>query len=56
LELGGKCPIIVDSTADVDFAAGRCVQGRFGNSGQTCVAPDYALVHEKHLKAFLESL
>ena len=56
LELGGKCPLVVDSTADVDFAAGRSVYGKFMNSGQTCTAPDYVLVHEKHLKAFLEAV
>ncbi len=46
LELGGKSPTIVDATADLDLAATRIAWGKFLNSGQTCVAPDYVLVHE----------
>ena len=46
LELGGKSPCIVDATADLDLAARRIVFGKFLNSGQTCVAPDYLLVEE----------
>lgn len=46
LELGGKSPVIVENDADVDLAARRIVWGKFSNSGQTCVAPDYLLVHE----------
>lgn len=45
LELGGKSPAIVDDTADLDVAARRIVYGKFFNAGQTCVAPDYVLVH-----------
>lgn len=45
LELGGKSPCIVDETADISLAAKRIVWGKFLNSGQTCVAPDYVLVH-----------
>ncbi len=41
LELGGKSPCIVDSTADIALAARRIVFGKFLNCGQTCVAPDY---------------
>lgn len=44
LELGGKSPCIVDETADLKLAAKRIVWGKFLNSGQTCVAPDYILV------------
>lgn len=44
LELGGKSPCIVDATAKLDQAAKRLVFGKFLNSGQTCVAPDYLLV------------
>lgn len=44
LELGGKSPCIVDSTADLRLAARRIVFGKFLNAGQTCVAPDYLLV------------
>lgn len=44
LELGGKSPVIVDQTADLDLAARRIMWGKLLNSGQTCVAPDYVLV------------
>lgn len=44
LELGGKSPCIVDGTANIKIAAKRIVFGKFLNSGQTCVAPDYVLV------------
>ncbi len=43
LELGGKSPCIVDSSADISVAARRIVFGKFLNCGQTCVAPDYIL-------------
>jgi aldehyde dehydrogenase (NAD+) len=46
LELGGKSPCIVDESADLDLAAKRIVYGKFFNAGQTCVAPDYVLVHD----------
>jgi len=46
LELGGKSPCIVDESADLDSAAKRIVYGKFLNAGQTCVAPDYVLVHD----------
>ena len=45
LELGGKSPCIVDETANLIMAAKRIVWGKFLNAGQTCVAPDYLLVH-----------
>ncbi len=45
LELGGKSPCIVDKTADIRLAARRIVFGKLLNCGQTCVAPDYILVH-----------
>ena len=44
LELGGKSPCIVDSSANLEIAARRIVWGKFLNAGQTCVAPDYVLV------------
>lgn len=48
LELGGKSPTIVDqSVVDIDTAAKRIIWGKGINFGQTCVAPDYLLVHEK---------
>lgn len=46
LELGGKSPAIVTKTADLKVAARRLVWGKFLNSGQTCIAPDYLLVEE----------
>ena len=46
LELGGKSPCIVDQSADLNMAAQRIVFGKFFNAGQTCVAPDYVLVHD----------
>ncbi len=45
LELGGKSPCIVDETADIQLAAKRIIWGKYLNSGQTCVAPDYLFVH-----------
>lgn len=45
LELGGKSPAIVDETADIDLAAKKIIWGKFFNAGQTCIAPDYVLVH-----------
>jgi len=56
LELGGKSPTIVDETADVRLAAERVALGKFMNAGQTCIAPDYVLVHRSREAAFLEAL
>jgi aldehyde dehydrogenase (NAD+) len=56
LELGGKSPAIVTSSADFEVAAKRIVWGKFLNAGQTCVAPDYILVDEKVKDSFLDSL
>lgn len=47
LELGGKSPTIVDETANIKSAAERIAWGKFINTGQSCIAPDYILVHEK---------
>jgi len=56
LELGGKSPAIVDETADVGAAAERIVWGKFINAGQTCVAPDYVLVHERRLAPLIKRM
>lgn len=56
LELGGKSPVIVDETADIALAARRIVWGKFLNAGQTCVAPDYVLVHHSREQRLLEAL
>ena len=53
LELGGKSPLIVDETADVRRAGERAAWGKFVNAGQTCIAPDYAVVHERVRDAFV---
>ena len=52
LELGGKSPVIVDRTADIEVSAARIVFGKYLNCGQTCVAPDYILVHESISEQF----
>lgn len=46
MELGGKCPCMVHEDAAIDIAVRRIVWGKFLNSGQTCLAPDYLLVHK----------
>ncbi|HEU4886711.1 MAG TPA: aldehyde dehydrogenase family protein [Thermoanaerobaculia bacterium] len=56
LELGGKSPAIVDSSANVGEAAKKIAWGKFFNSGQICIAPDYALVHESVRDEFLEKV
>jgi len=45
LELGGKCPLIVDQDADLEVAARRIIWAKLVNSGQTCITPDYVLAH-----------
>ncbi|MCQ2005592.1 coniferyl aldehyde dehydrogenase [Rhizobium sp. NRK18] len=54
LELGGKSPAIVDRSANLELAAERIAWGKLINSGQTCVAPDYALVQRDVLADFLQ--
>ena len=49
LELGGKCPVIIDQEANVDFAAFKTVSAKFQNAGQTCIGVDYVLCHESKL-------
>ncbi len=56
LELGGKSPCIVHEDAKLDIAVKRIVNSKFLNAGQTCVAPDYVLVHKSLKEAFLEKL
>jgi len=55
LELGGKSPVIVTESANLEVAAKRIVWGKFLNAGQTCIAPDYLLV-ERSVKADLLKL
>ena len=56
LELGGKSPIIIDETADIDFAVEKVLWSKFLNRGQTCVAPDFAIVHADVATQFSEKL
>lgn len=56
LELGGKSPCIVHSSANLKISARRIVWGKFLNCGQTCVAPDYILVEESIKDKFIEHL
>lgn len=56
LELGGKSPCIVDETANLKIAARRIVWGKFINGGQTCIAPDYILVHKKVKDKFIHNI
>jgi len=56
LELGGKSPCIVYADADIKVAAKRIILGKFLNAGQTCIAPDYILVHEKVKDALLQQM
>ncbi len=60
LELGGKSPCIIDKTADIRVAAKRIAWGKTLNSGQTCIAPDYILIHkdvkDEFVKAFGEEV
>lgn len=56
LELGGKSPCIVDETASLKLAAKRIAFGKFLNAGQTCVAPDYVLIHESVKEEFISEM
>ncbi len=56
LELGGKSPVIIDCSADLDIAARRVAWGKWLNAGQTCVAPDYVLVDKKVEAQFVDAL
>lgn len=56
LELGGKSPVIIDETANLKDAAEKVAWGKFLNCGQTCLAPDYLLLHEDKKDAFIDHL
>jgi aldehyde dehydrogenase (NAD+) len=56
LELGGKSPTIIDETADIEDAAKRIAFGKFFNNGQTCIAPDYILIHASKKEKFFSLL
>ena len=56
LELGGKSPVIIDKSANIEVAARRVAWGKWLNAGQTCVAPDYVLVDETVQDKFVDAL
>jgi aldehyde dehydrogenase (NAD+) len=56
LELGGKSPAIVDTKTNLNDAAEKIIYGKFLNCGQTCIAPDYVLVHDSVKEVFLNKL
>lgn len=55
LELGGKSPCVIDDTVDIKKVAGQVAWGKLLNNGQTCIAPDYVLVHSSQKQAFIEA-
>ncbi|MCX5814056.1 MAG: aldehyde dehydrogenase [Proteobacteria bacterium] len=56
LELGGKNPCIVDKDVDVEKTARRIVWGKYFNAGQTCLAPDYLLVHKAVKEKLIDAI
>ena len=54
LELGGKSPVVIDRHIDLDNASKKILWGKLVNSGQTCVAPDYVLIHKDEQNKFIE--
>jgi coniferyl-aldehyde dehydrogenase len=56
LELGGKSPAIVNSSAKLKDAAASIAYGKLVNGGQTCIAPDYVLIHASDCDAFIQEL
>jgi len=56
LELGGKSPAVVDSSANLSEAAGSISYGKLLNGGQTCIAPDYVLIEQDKLESFISEL
>lgn len=56
LELGGKCPCLIDNPVNIDSAARAIVWAKFFNAGQTCIAPDYCLVSSAIMDRFIQSL
>ena len=56
LEMGGKCPLIVDDTGHLQDAVTKIVAGKFANAGQMCISPDYIFVPENKYQIFLEAL
>ncbi|MDX2250091.1 MAG: aldehyde dehydrogenase family protein [Bacteroidia bacterium] len=55
LELGGKSPVIIDETTDIKYVAEHIMWGKTLNNGQTCVAPDYVLIHSSRKDEFIRA-
>jgi len=53
LEMGGKSPVIIDESADLENAATKIAWGRVMNAGQVCIAPEYVIIHESRHDEFL---
>ncbi len=56
LEMGGKSPVIIDETADLENAATKISWGRVMNAGQVCIGTEYVIIHESKKEAFLNLL
>ena len=56
LELGGKSPVIIDETADLADTAVKIIFGKFANSGQSCIAPDYIFIHHTSYDEFITEM
>lgn len=56
LELGGKCPLVVHETCDMQHTVDKICWAKFSNSGQTCISPDYVFVHESVLTQFIDTM
>ncbi|CAA0827914.1 Aldehyde dehydrogenase family 3 member H1 [Striga hermonthica] len=57
LELGGKCPVVVDSNINLKVAAKRLIAGKWGcNSGQTCVSPDYVVTTKQFASSLVNAI
>lgn len=56
LELGGKSPCIVDKDCNLELSAKRIVWGKLLNAGQTCIAPDYIIIHKSIKKDFIKKM
>jgi len=54
LELGGKSPVIVGASADIEDSADKIITGKAQNAGQLCISPDYAFIPESRLEVFIE--
>ena len=56
LELGGKSPVVIDKSAKMDVVINRIAAGKWFNIGQTCIAPDYVLVHKDRAEEFVTKM